>query len=454
MTWLYTPYTYAPVTEDSSLPCENGEYEPYVTLSGTPTRRPLSWHGWKRRTWIQRLYGTISQPSTADRGVAAWISSLEGSHAPTSRTPANEPAPPDNIGYGRTSPESSVKHHHEWCSSKTCLASSQGWASEAVAYVAGLVDGEGSVTIQRNEHRGTPQYALCLAIEMDLAKSAVSLNVCRQVFGGNITANRQGRNEGAHSATAAWRVHGAQAACALDVMLPVLRSKREQAEAAVGLFRREAERPTMKNGKRGWTAERLDDWRSLYERMRQLNRRGDQPMPDGAIAVLVGDRWMERVEANLFESAHWETFSGPLPRSGSMRNGVVYQRQPLAPRTSVSVSGSWPTACARDAKGKPGVNGDFQSLPKAVEAWGTPVARDDQKSPEAHLAMKERRGQVAPTSLTVQAKIWRGDIVAPPTHGHQGEATISDGASGSQRVTLNPSFLEALMGLPAGWSEA
>jgi hypothetical protein len=204
MTWLYTPYTCAPVTEDSSSHFDPGTYEPYVTLSGTPTRRPLSWHGWKRRPWIKRLSGTISQPSTADRGVAAWISSLEGSHAPTSRTPANEPAPPDNIGYGRTSPESSVKHHHEWCSSKTCLASSQGWASEAVAYVAGLVDGEGSVTIQRNEHRGTPQIG-CVA-------ERVQASVRREYNGESAGAER-GRAFGDSGMESAWGAGGVRVGC-------------------------------------------------------------------------------------------------------------------------------------------------------------------------------------------------------------------------------------------------
>lgn len=69
-----------------------------------------------------------------------------------------------------------------------------------------------------------------------------------------------------------------------------------------------------------------------------------------------------------------------LPASGSMRNGVCSARPPLAPPTAGNDSGSWPT----------------------------PVARDDQKSPGAHLAMKQRMGgnRTAITSLTVTVKQW------------------------------------------------
>src|SRR5690606_2086238 len=100
-----------------------------------------------------------------------------------------------------------------------------------------------------------------------------------------------------------------------------------------------------------------------------------------------------------------------------------------------------------------------------------PAARDDQRSPEAHLAMKARmpggeRTEV--TSLTVQAKMWptpvarnakgraganRNSPELPDLvqRGPQGETTPTDGKSGSPKVDLNPRFVESLMGLPQGW---
>lgn len=168
------------------------------------------------------------------------------------------------------------------------------------------------------------------------------------------------------------------------------------------------------------------------------------------------------------------TSSPTLPASGSMRSGVVSARQPLARRTSGNGSGCWPT----------------------------PVARDDQKSPEAHLATKARMGggRTAITSLTVMAKQWptptardgkgkpgqnaqfqnlttsavnwstlaasmmqRGDCPSQqerrtpglPIEASRLHQTIStDGDGGSKRAGLNPCFVEALMGLPIGWTDA
>lgn len=105
--------------------------------------------------------------------------------------------------------------------------------------------------------------------------------------------------------------------------------------------------------------------------------------------------------------------------------------------------------------------------------WGTPVARDDQKSPEAHLAMKARMDRTETTSLTVQAKMWprasEGFRGTDPPHGtggpslrqvatgtasHHAPTTPPDGPNGSQTAVLNPRFVEALLGLPEGWSLA
>jgi hypothetical protein len=111
---------------------------------------------------------------------------------------------------------------------------------------------------------------------------------------------------------------------------------------------------------------------------------------------------------------------------------------------------------------------------RAVRMWGTPVARDDPKSPEAHLAMKDRMGggRTEPTSLTVQVKMWptprasemhRGsDPDRGPGGGSKGlkhhaegfrpvPTTPLDGDDGSPKADLNPRFVAALMGVPWDW---
>ena len=165
-----------------------------------------------------------------------------------------------------------------------------------------------------------------------------------------------------------------------------------------------------------------------------------------------------------------------------MRNGVVSQRQPLEPLTDASGSGFWPTTTTMDAYGSggnPHTTGSHGTTltDRAVRMWGTPVARDDQKSPEAHLAMKARMGggRTEVTSLTVQAKTWQTPRASmnenrttqhAPTHGRghgrtlAGEAaehgrhvptTPTDGNDGSPRADLNPRFVAALMGVPWDW---
>jgi hypothetical protein len=109
---------------------------------------------------------------------------------------------------------------------------------------------------------------------------------------------------------------------------------------------------------------------------------------------------------------------------------------------------------------------------RAVRMGGTPVARDDQKTPEAHLAMKQRMPggpRTEATSLTVQAKMWptpqardHKDAGGPEPHGHHtpslgieasrlAPTTPTDGDTGSPKADLNPRFVAALMGVPWDW---
>lgn len=98
MAWLYVPglVDWNSVSESLS----ETTTALWCTLSGTPTQRPLSWRGWKTRPWSQRLSGTISRPSMAQRGVDAWISSLRASRASRGATPDPDSEPTTNDGSG------------------------------------------------------------------------------------------------------------------------------------------------------------------------------------------------------------------------------------------------------------------------------------------------------------------------------------------------------------------
>lgn len=80
----------------------------------------------------------------------------------------------------------------------------------------------------------------------------------------------------------------------------------------------------------------------------------------------------------LTEDACLAAFSETWPRAGMTRSGTAYRLRPLAPRTRGTGCGLWPT----------------------------PVAQDDNKTPEAHMAMKARmKGGPRQTCTSLQVMV-------------------------------------------------
>lgn len=136
--------------------------------------------------------------------------------------------------------------------------------------------------------------------------------------------------------------------------------------------------------------------------------------------------------------ASWENW----PTAGGMRNGCIYERPMWAPATSgndgfYSDGESWltpntpnggravpPELVASKGRTETGEKRTV-GLESQARYWPTPVANDDNKSPEAHLKMKARmkggpRSTI--TSLQVKAKVW----ATPDTN----TATYSNGRFG------------------------
>lgn len=121
-------------------------------------------------------------------------------------------------------------------------------------------------------------------------------------------------------------------------------------------------------------------------------------------------------------------YSGTWPRAGMMRSGTAYRLQPLAPLTRGTGSGLWPTPRATDgAHGGPNQRGSKGDLtrPSAVHHWPTPSARD------------WRSGKASQMTL---------DRNSRPLNEVVTERDPQGGGS------LNPTFVEWLMGWPIGWT--
>ena len=94
MSWLYVPPEFCPCSPElEAWTLESAEPPPVpenlsFMLSAKPFA-PASWRrAWKTKKYLRRLYGTMSQPLTAERGVALWIASLAAIHALPSVRPA------------------------------------------------------------------------------------------------------------------------------------------------------------------------------------------------------------------------------------------------------------------------------------------------------------------------------------------------------------------------------
>ena len=102
------------------------------------------------------------------------------------------------------------------------------------------------------------------------------------------------------------------------------------------------------------------------------------------------------------------------------------RRQKLAPHINDSGSSSWPTPRTSDQHGEGGPD-----LRTKADMWATPTSRDhkDGASPSEKVATNSLLGRQAPRT---------------PMPGQQ---------SSNESLTLNPRFVEWLMGFPIGWTD-
>jgi len=177
-----------------------------------------------------------------------------------------------------------------------------------------------------------------------------------------------------------------------------------------------------------------------------------------------GVTWRELLAKYDPDTSMWKTahsslledsieFSGTWPRWGLMRDGVSYQRQTLVPRTKGTGSGSlvWigtPTATMSERSEK-FAEGRTPSPAEFVKKWPTPISQDAKHSGYA------QSGPGKADKLSYAVVRWPTPTAhnskegAYPAEFTRNTPTLSAQAGG----TLNPTWVEWLMGWPLGWTD-
>jgi len=169
-----------------------------------------------------------------------------------------------------------------------------------------------------------------------------------------------------------------------------------------------------------------------------------------------------------FALEDWTKFSGASLRSGMMRNGTVYPLQPLAPITKGTASGSWPTPTRHNAK-EMGYPAEYTRNTLGLgtvilkpHLWPTPTTSSG--GPNHQSAAVNERGHGINLAGAVQK--WP----TPQASDHRDRGCMED-PSIQRRIklgkqiglstvvkehrecgTLNPTWVEWLMGFPIGWT--
>jgi hypothetical protein len=166
----------------------------------------------------------------------------------------------------------------------------------------------------------------------------------------------------------------------------------------------------------------------------------------------------------------WTRFSGTWPRSGMTRNGIAFQRVPLVPLTEETASGLLPTPEASNTKAV-ALRSAGRSPRNFLAPIPTPTAKDTTLTQDLDQIQARRERQKAKKingngfgmQLGEYARRWptpvardykgQGMSVARREAGRPPDnlcsaVQVTDG-SGS----LNPTWVEWLMGFPLGWTD-
>ena len=409
--------------------------------------------------------------------------------ASPSATPAPAAAPTTPATSGRTSPHAFAYFDPDGCSSKTSLDFSPPTAaSPADAYAAGLTDGEGTLTIWQRQgyHHATVEIGMTLPA-LDVLRSM------QQEYGGKVTKMRSATGRWVEAWR--WRIFGTEATDFVRRIRPALRLKGPQADILLRL----ATIPTSSTEAAG-----------LKTKIQELNRKGptrapnvvpgvwrpaqQSLLPDLMPSLVIwpnsgmtsnGSAYQRRPlvpRTSATESSSWPTpnastvtFDGPsCSGDGRAKPNKLGWAVKMWPTPSAQFDSSdqdpevfLPRREREKAKHQNG-NGFGLTLGMAVKLWPTPTAGDAKSSGSRNLEGSKAHPGVSLTDAvrtgdSTTPRRWRtpsasdglGGPMNPADRLDQGhnlnlkEQVWDGGGNGS----LNPTWVEWLMGFPPGWTD-
>jgi hypothetical protein len=148
----------------------------------------------------------------------------------------------------------------------------------------------------------------------------------------------------------------------------------------------------------------------------------------------------------------WEPFSGTWPRSGLMRNGIAYRRAPLVRLTDAIGCGLLPTPTAQtygsNRGGSAGRVGPIRYSLEAMAKRGllpTPTVKGNYNRKGLSSKSGDGLATVVRRWASPAARDFRSGL-GRKENGHSKQLPEQVGG------TLNPTWVEWLMGFPLGWT--
>ena len=160
--------------------------------------------------------------------------------------------------------------------------------------------------------------------------------------------------------------------------------------------------------------------------------------------------------SSLADGTNWRTPDAPGaggPRNRQASRGAGHQVT-IAEQAEHSTAAMWPTPQSRDHKGAPGeeLTHNARPLNEVVRNWATPTSGDAKASGSRNTEASSAHPGLSLTDQ-VRGDGGTGRFSHPDPKSASAGPASSPTHPSSPRLSLNPTFVEWLMGWPPGWTD-